>query len=269
MKKELKLSELLDLIPEKSNGELKYEEWTKFDPADFKSIKLIGSLDDQADKPTPLDTNISYWSKDYPISFSHYPNNKADVYSDGTNYYLLYDEYGGHIPERRCRLIQNHLIITDVQDDVISKPSDSSPLTFLPQFSTDIDYITDFEEKCQITVPNDYVKFLLQNGGGVPDKCNYYKELDSGGVFDFEISAFYGKSDQLALDLLSCHVTLKGIIPQGFLCISDDGIGNYVAIGMEAEKRNKIFILMDEEEEFITNVQLLEHSLNDFIQRLK
>lgn len=141
---------------------------------------------------------------------------------------------------------------------------------FKERFTSSEDYVNSFEEKFQISIPSDYKSFLLKYGSGIPVRNHYYKELENGGVYDFMISSFYGNSPkERAFDLGNSFLNTCDIIPEGYLCISDDGIGNFVAIGMEGEKRNKIFILMDEEEEFITNVQLLEHSLNDFIQRLK
>ena len=59
-------------------------------------------------------TNENYWSANYPISLNYYPYNNCKIYKDidYNSFYFIYTEWGGHSPEKRCRLIQEKLIVT-------------------------------------------------------------------------------------------------------------------------------------------------------------
>ena len=50
----------------------------------------------------------------YPISLNYYPYNNCKIYKDidYNSFYFIYTEWGGHSPEKRCRLIQEKLIVT-------------------------------------------------------------------------------------------------------------------------------------------------------------
>lgn len=142
-------------------------------------------------------------------------------------------------------------------------------IEFSEQFDSNPSYIKDFEEKYLINIPPDYKTFLLENGGGVPVQNNYYKELDTGGIYDFEISAFYGNSGDTSLDLGFYYMMTLGVIPRGLMPFADDGIGNHICIGHSGEYLNKIYIVWDTETEQLEDVVKLEDSLGDFIKYLR
>lgn len=135
------------------------------------------------------------------------------------------------------------------------------------KFDSGEDYLIEFEAKHQLTLPEEFKSFLKKYGGGVPNRRNYYKELSTGGVYDFYISAFYGNSpDSRALDLGFHYIMSLGEIPRGYLPIADDGVGNKIAIGMDVDNMNKISILWHEKE---ANPTHLNGSLEEFISHLR
>lgn len=113
MKKIIHTNELIKLLPNTDSLDSPYLSWAKFNKSDFIVFDLIGKIFEASGNILEYDTDINYWSENYPISFDHYPNSGADVYFDGMNYYIIYREYGGHVPEIRCRLIRKSLIVKE------------------------------------------------------------------------------------------------------------------------------------------------------------
>jgi hypothetical protein len=52
-----------------------------------------------------------YWSPESPIAAKYYPYNGCQVFRYLSCFFLVYIEFGGHVPEKRCRLLQRKLII--------------------------------------------------------------------------------------------------------------------------------------------------------------
>ena len=102
--------ELIQIIPEinKCNH---YLSWQKLKDSDLELLQIIGkiSVDDKIDKE--INSNYSYWSPQYPIALNYFPNNGCEIYSDGYDFFLVYTDFGYHIPEKRCRVIKKSLII--------------------------------------------------------------------------------------------------------------------------------------------------------------
>ena len=88
----------------------KYISWSKLEKEDKVRLEKVFSLNIGSDSVGYCLGN--YWAEDYPIDFNVYPNSGCDIYIDkqSENYYLVYLECGGHVPEERCRLIQTGLI---------------------------------------------------------------------------------------------------------------------------------------------------------------
>lgn len=270
MKNELNLSKLLSLLPSDSEYDSKYLAWRKTEADDLEVMDYIGTMKNQGSEVTVLDTSVSYWSEDYPISFSHFPNSNADIYSDGSNYYMIYKDYGGHIPETRCRLIRKKLVVSEVPEKQleINQPS-ASQLKFTRRFDSNQKYTEDFEAQYGINIPLAYKSFLVEYGGGILEHCNYYKKTSTGEDLEFEISSFYGNGNgDTSLDLGFYYVMNLGVIPRGLLPISDDGIGNQICIGHSGEYLDKIYIVWDTEEERLTDIVLLNNSFGEFVSFL-
>lgn len=110
MSKKITIIELLKLIPKNIQSQ-KYLCWEKLNCADFVEFNLVGTIDINSNNQVEYPTEENYWSENYPIALEYYPNSNCDIYTDNINYYLVYRDFGGHIPERRCRLIRRELII--------------------------------------------------------------------------------------------------------------------------------------------------------------
>lgn len=89
-----------------------YFAWNKLREEDVERLQYMGEVENAMQNNFPFPTSISYWSKDYPIHFSYYPYHSCEVYKkkDCPSYYLIYTEFGGHTPERRCRLLRTEII---------------------------------------------------------------------------------------------------------------------------------------------------------------
>lgn len=115
-------SELVSSIPSEISGDPihpKYVSWSALAEEDEEKLRLLGEL--VPDDGVPINTakeypsRHNYWLPDAPIALGYYPYNGCDVYQYGHNggIYLVYTEYGGHVPEKRCRLVQRQLIVSE------------------------------------------------------------------------------------------------------------------------------------------------------------
>ncbi len=108
----IKSLELLKLLASSKPSMSKdYYCWKKLNANDFKSFTLIGELEVENCIDTEYKTSESYWSENYPIALEYFPNSGSDIYFDSENYYLVYQDFGGHVPEKRCRLLRSDIII--------------------------------------------------------------------------------------------------------------------------------------------------------------
>ncbi|NVK10354.1 MAG: hypothetical protein HWD89_14985 [Tenacibaculum sp.] len=111
--KYIEVKKFISLIPDKNNTE-KYFSWEKLNFLDLDSFKYVGNLKHQSFKEDEYDTRVNYWSENYPIELNSYPNANSEIYTDGHDYFMIYIDYGGHVPEKRCRLIRKELIVFNV-----------------------------------------------------------------------------------------------------------------------------------------------------------
>lgn len=115
-------SELLKIVPEEPEDcddiYQKYQAWRKLDTADDKRMVYLGSLvpdnPDQVSSLKEFPSFEQYWSKEAPIALAYYPYYGCEVYrlKSCSSLYLIYTEFAGHAPEKRCRLLQKRLIQT-------------------------------------------------------------------------------------------------------------------------------------------------------------
>jgi|SRR5690606_14236954 len=130
--------------------------------------------------------------------------------------------------------------------------------------------LTRIEKKLKIVIPNSYRLFLLQYYGGQPKENNFYKELDTGGIYDFEIDSFLGFSSNLSFDLAHTYGIMLGQIPEQLLPIADDGTGNKICIGITGEYLGKVYIWWldkansEYEKPDFENIEKLANSFNEF-----
>lgn len=94
----------------------KYRSWTPLPAAVEARMDRLGRLvSDDFETPDTMQVfaGSNYWSPEDPIALGYYPYNYCEVFQqrDCNSYYLVYTEWGGHIPERRARLVLKPLII--------------------------------------------------------------------------------------------------------------------------------------------------------------
>lgn len=114
--------ELMYLIPDENIVKLndsiysKYLAWNKLEKADEEQLVLIGKLDNEERPTSNYPYKDKYWQPDAPIALAYYPFFGCKLYRYGQNggLYFVYDEFGGHVPETRCRLIQRDLIVVEI-----------------------------------------------------------------------------------------------------------------------------------------------------------
>lgn len=112
MKRRIIISELINIVKNSIEDDTRYYCWKKFNPNDFNSLKLVGELVSEEVHEVEYKTRINYWNENYPLALSFYPNSGSEIYQENDRFYLIYKEFGGHIPEKRCRLIRKELIVT-------------------------------------------------------------------------------------------------------------------------------------------------------------
>lgn len=98
--------------------------WAALDSSTESTMVRLGKLvADGTDQYDTLATypGSNYWAADDPIALAWYPYNYCEVFQKNgcSSLYLVYTEFGGHIPERRARLVRKNLIVTD--EDGIEK----------------------------------------------------------------------------------------------------------------------------------------------------
>lgn len=170
--------------------------------------------------------------------------------------------------ENGKKIRQNINSIYEFLNGLEESPVESERLQFVEQFTTTESYVNELESILENKLPSSYRSFLLTTGGGLVRNGKYYKELDAGLILDFKLSVFFGNCpSKLAFNLRHINVMLIGELPNNLFAIADDGYGNLICIGTSGESKNKIFIAMDNDDEF-SNVLLLEDSLEEFISNL-
>lgn len=109
------VNELLAIIPDdetlRANDPIysRYLGWEKLDAVDEVDLVYIGELD----VPPGRFDESQYWGHDAPQDLSSYPYYGCDIYRYGARggVYFRYEEMGGHVPEKRCRLVRRELIV--------------------------------------------------------------------------------------------------------------------------------------------------------------
>lgn len=107
----------LDNCENKDSGfASKFFAWDKISKEQLSELLEVGSF---VNDPERKDYSVgavdgrAYWSPETPIELSSYPYAKCKVFKHSIEncYFFIYDEFGGHLPEKRCRLIRSELIL--------------------------------------------------------------------------------------------------------------------------------------------------------------
>lgn len=105
--------DLMHLIENSNEGDLskKYLSWKKLDNNDFLKFKYLGIISVEHNYDAEFPSKENYWSPKYPIALEYYPYYGCEIFTDEMDFFFIYNEFGGHVPEKRCRCIKKDLII--------------------------------------------------------------------------------------------------------------------------------------------------------------
>ena len=92
--------------------------WAPLSPLEESTMIHLGRLvpdDSEVRETMSTYPGSNYWLPDDLIAMAWYPYNFCEVFQrkNCNSYYLVYTEFGGHIPERRARLVLKYLILTE------------------------------------------------------------------------------------------------------------------------------------------------------------
>jgi len=124
--------------------------------------------------------------------------------------------------------------------------------------------IKDFEDKMHISLPKDYIAFMLCQNGGNPKVCEF--ELPDKSNWSV-VNEFYPigsmENNLYKMNYLEDY-------SDGFIAIGDDSCGNEILLKVNGENIGEIYFYdhdVDPEEE--NNMHYLAKSLTDFLKLLK
>lgn len=129
--------------------------------------------------------------------------------------------------------------------------------------------INKFEKQINYKLPEEYVKFLLEYNGGIPEKTVFVFDVD-GKEEDSVIQIFYSIDNEDKLyDLFTVYEAMveDEEIQGYFLPIAEDEFGNNICIGLQNDNIGQIFFC-DHEEDASEKMQFVSNNLNDFINAL-
>ncbi len=107
--KELKLEDIINI----DNYIKNYISWNYLGNEFKEKLEYVGQIVPKKKLEYEYPSEENYWSLNAPISFNHYPyfGCKLYKYKEHEIYFLIYKDFGGNIPEERCRLLQKKLIV--------------------------------------------------------------------------------------------------------------------------------------------------------------
>jgi hypothetical protein len=107
--------------------------------------------------------------------------------------------------------------------------------------SLSYEMLNEFETKIHIQLPSDYRHFLLKHNGGKPIPSFFWITPYEDGS---SVNRFYGLyNDPTSLSINTFIGKENYGIPESMLPIGDDGVGNYICIGISLENHGNIFFL--------------------------
>lgn len=129
-----------------------------------------------------------------------------------------------------------------------------------------INEIREFEGQYVLSLPEQYIDFLLIYNGGYPE-ASTFKISDEEG--ESVVNKFYGIGDMKG-NLAKVFEVLDGELPEGFISIGSDPGGNEICIGVSKDYFGKIYLWMHdmESDEEMDNMYFLSNSFNDFFDNL-
>lgn len=93
-----------------------------------------------------------------------------------------------------------------------------------------------------LVLPKAYREFLSKQNGGRPE----LRPFNVPGWGSSVVNTFYGVGIGGIYDLEMVREAFEGVIPEGVFAIADDPGGNQLCIGVEGEKRGKVYFWFHE-----------------------
>ncbi|PEI92758.1 SMI1/KNR4 family protein [Bacillus pseudomycoides] len=126
--------------------------------------------------------------------------------------------------------------------------------------------IKQFEQECDVTLPKQYVDFLLEYNGGFPQESSFKISDDEGESL---VNKFYGIGD-IKSNLGKVFEVLEGEIPEDFISIANDPAGNEILLGVNGDFQGKVYFWIHdiEPEDEMDNMFILADSFVEFFNNL-
>lgn len=126
--------------------------------------------------------------------------------------------------------------------------------------------IKQFEQEYEVTLPKQYVEFLLEYNGGFSKESGFIISDEEGESL---VNKFYGIGDMKS-NLGKVFEVLEGEIPEDFISIANDPAGNEILLGVSREYQGKIYFWIHdiEPEEEMDNMFILADSFAEFFDNL-
>ena len=125
--------------------------------------------------------------------------------------------------------------------------------------------LNSFENKHNITLPQDYRDFLLEYNGGYPLTGTYKISEEIGESI---LNIFYGIGSMYD-NLEKKFDIFDEILDIGFIPIADDPSGNQICIGINQEYFGQIYHWAhDEEQDGMKNMYFLANNIDEFLDNL-
>lgn len=124
--------------------------------------------------------------------------------------------------------------------------------------------IEEFENELQITLPEEYIRFIIRyNGGRTPET-----EFKIGRVSS-DVRSFYGMGQidpDYSFDRLIGNHLMEDFIEDGMIPIAENAWGDYITMGITKRHYGEIFFLYhDRKKKYLS----LCKNLNEFISKCK
>ncbi len=127
------------------------------------------------------------------------------------------------------------------------------------------------EKKLGTTLPSDYRAFLSKNNGGNPVPSGFWivENLDGSDIYQL-----YGLHDGPARLQLDSYTNAELGVPRELLAIGDDGVGNFICVGISPAHHGQVFFIDHDEHPFLRpetfeGITKIADSFSQFIAGLR
>lgn len=131
-----------------------------------------------------------------------------------------------------------------------------------------VEEINEFQQKLNLSFPEQYINFLLESNGGDPSP-SMFKISDEQG--EGVLNIFFGIGDMYS-NLEEYMDIYEGRLPSGFIPIGNDPSGNVICLGLNEKYCNNIYFWDHEQEpdnpDDMSNMFYLASDLNEFLNSL-